>query len=74
MQRESSIGRDERRSGAAGRIGNAEHNDKSPVLSVAEYRKLLNDYVTSDERVTERIEFFERFIGNIIAAELERYV
>jgi hypothetical protein len=42
------------------------------VISVQEYRELLNDYLTSDERVIERIAFLQSFVGNIIRHEIEK--
>ena len=43
------------------------------VVSVAEYRKLLNDYKNTDEKIRERIEFIERFCRKIIRSQLKIY-
>jgi hypothetical protein len=43
------------------------------VVSVAEYRKLLGDQISSDERITERLMFLEAFCRNVIRPELEIY-
>ena len=43
------------------------------VVSVAEYRQLLGDHVSSDERITERLLFLEAFCRNVIRPELQAY-
>jgi hypothetical protein len=42
------------------------------VVSVEEYRKLVNDFTSSDERVEERLQYLEAFVRNIIRPELEK--
>ncbi len=44
------------------------------MVSIEEYRKLLSDYVTSDEIITERLEYLEAFCRNIIKNELQSYI
>lgn len=44
------------------------------MISVAEYREILNDYKTDKERIEKRIKFLESFCRNIIKIELNRYV
>lgn len=43
------------------------------VVSVAEYRRLLGDHISTDERIVERLQFLEAFCRNIIKPELETY-
>jgi hypothetical protein len=42
------------------------------VVSVEEYRKLLGDFTSSDERVEERLQYLESFVRNIIKPELQK--
>lgn len=49
-----------------------EYNDKEVIVSVAEYRKLLNDYTTADERIQERIDYLVRYTRKIIKTELQK--
>jgi len=42
------------------------------VVSVEEYRKLLGDFTSSDERVEERLQYLESFVRNIIKPELNK--
>ncbi len=44
------------------------------VVSVAEYRKLLGDYQSTDERITDRLRYLEAFCRNIIKPEIKTYV
>ncbi len=46
---------------------------KEPIVSIAEYRKLLNDTKSSDEKIVERLEYLEAFCRNIIRGELEKW-
>jgi len=43
-----------------------------PILSIKEYRELLNDNITSDEKILARLEYLEAFFRNIIRLELEK--
>ena len=43
------------------------------MISVEEYRKLMDDQTSSDELVVKRIQFLDVFCRNIIRAELEKY-
>ena len=43
------------------------------VVSVAEYRKMLGDYKSTDERIVERLRYLEAFCRNIIKPELKTY-
>ena len=42
------------------------------VVSVKEYRKLLNDYTSTDKRITERIMYLDSLCRNIIKSELQK--
>lgn len=44
------------------------------MVTVEEYRKILNDQKTSDENITKRLKYLEAFCRNIIKTELQRYV
>lgn len=57
---------------AAESVRYGEYNDSDPVLSVAEYRALMNDYFTPDERIKERIDYLTRYTRKIIKMELEK--
>ena len=41
---------------------------------IREYRKLLNDNTTLDEKIQKRIEYLEALCRNIIRTELRNYV
>lgn len=43
------------------------------IVSVAEYRKILNDHTSSDQRIIERLQYIEAFCRNIIKPELQTY-
>ena len=43
------------------------------VVSVAEYRKLLGDHQSTDERIIERLRYLEAFCRNIIKPEIKTY-
>jgi hypothetical protein len=43
------------------------------VLSVDEYRQILNDKTSSSEQIKQRIQFLEAFCRNIIRLELEKH-
>lgn len=65
-----------RRSGSTVGLSPVEgqYNEPKPILSVAEYRKLLNDDKTSDDRILERIEYLVGFTRKVARGELEKYV
>lgn len=55
--------------------GNAvfvEGGEENPILSIAEYRQILNDHSTPDERVRERISFLVRHVRKIAKEELKK--
>ena len=43
------------------------------MLSIEKYRKIRNDYTSSDEQVKGRLEYLHAFFRNIIRIELEKY-
>lgn len=43
------------------------------MVSIAEYRKILNDQESTDEQIQKRIEYLVAFSKNIISLELEAY-
>lgn len=60
--------------GAAQEVRTEAYNDKKAVVSIAEYRKLLNDHTTPDERIQARIEYLVSVCRNIVRTEIETYV
>ena len=44
------------------------------VVTIDEYRKILDDKDSSDEQITKRIQYIEALCRNIIKQELENYV
>ena len=43
------------------------------LVSIAEYRKLLKDDVSTDKQITARLQYLEAFCRNIIKLELQKY-
>jgi hypothetical protein len=43
------------------------------VLSVNEYREILNDNASTGEQIKQRVQFLEAFCRKIIRLELEKY-
>lgn len=46
---------------------------KKGIISVDEYRQLVGDYTSTDERITERLQYLESFCRNIIKPEIKKY-
>jgi len=44
------------------------------MVTVEEYRKVLNDQASSDEQIKNRLKYLEAFCRNIIKIELEKHV
>jgi hypothetical protein len=44
------------------------------IVSIEEYRKTLNDYESTEEQITRRVEYIESFCRNVIKSELNEYV
>lgn len=42
-------------------------------VTVEEYRKLLNDYISSEEQIIKRLQYLEALCRNNIKSELEKY-
>lgn len=38
-----------------------------------EYRKITNDYISSEEQIKKRLEYLEALCRNVIRDELEKY-
>ncbi len=45
----------------------------TPIISIAEYRELLKDTTSTDEKILERLRYIEAFCRNVIKIELEKY-
>lgn len=48
-------------------------NNYKPPISIAKYRKLTNDTVTSDEIIVQRLMCIERFCRGVAIVELQKY-
>lgn len=46
----------------------------APVISIAEYRRIMNDKASSDTKIVERLQYLEALCRNIIRIEIEKYV
>ena len=44
------------------------------IISIAEYRKILNDHKSSDEQVIKRLKYLEALCRNIIRPEIKTHV
>lgn len=44
------------------------------MVTIEEYRRMLNDRASSDGQIKERLAYLEGFCRNIIRAELHAYV
>ena len=44
------------------------------IITVGEYRKILDDYASSDSQIKQRLQYLEAFCRNIIQDNLEKYV
>lgn len=44
-----------------------------PIISIAEYRRILNDHESTDERIIERLDYLEALCRNVIRGELEQH-
>lgn len=42
------------------------------VISIDEYRKILGDSISSDEKIVQRLQYLEGFCRNIIRKELKK--
>ncbi len=41
------------------------------MVSIQEYRQMLNDYTSTDEQIQKRLQFLEAFCRNIAHLELQ---
>jgi len=44
------------------------------VITIEEYRKILNDQISSEEQIKNRLEYLEAFCRNVAKIEIENYV
>lgn len=47
--------------------------DAKTVASIKEYRSLLNDDISTDERIIKRLQYMEALCRNVIRLELQKY-
>jgi hypothetical protein len=43
------------------------------MISKEEYRKILNDYTSTEEQVDKRLKYLEALLRNVVRNELECY-
>lgn len=51
-----------------------EQKSKSSLVSVQEYRKILNDEISSESQILERLNYLEALCRNVAKSEIETYV
>ncbi len=44
------------------------------IISIAEYRKISSDNISSDEQIRKRLNYLEAFCRNIAKAEINSYL
>jgi hypothetical protein len=44
------------------------------MVTIEEYRRILNDQTSSEEQIKKRLSYLEAFCRNVIKIELEKYV
>ncbi len=49
-------------------------NKKGGIISMEEYRKILNDNNSSDEQIMQRLNYLEVICRNVIKSEIANYV
>jgi len=57
----------------SGAIGSESYNEVKPILSVEEYRTLLNDRQSTEDKIVMRLEFLEAYCRGIIRQVLKPY-
>lgn len=57
-----------------GPFSESKNNNQNAIISISEYRKVLNDYKSSEEQIIKRLNYLEGFCRNIIQTELGKYV
>jgi hypothetical protein len=50
------------------------YNTISSLITVGEYRKMLNDYASSDDQIIKRLNYLEGFLRKRIRDGLKEYV
>ena len=63
----------EERVGPSGDKADRKCYDSDAVLSVDEYRKILNDNASTEKQIKQRVQYLEAFCRNIIRLELEKH-
>lgn len=43
------------------------------IISIGKYRKLTGDYVSTDARILERLQYLEQFFRVIVHSELDKH-
>ena len=43
------------------------------MVTVEEYRKILNDYASTEEQINKRLKYLESLLRNVIRGEIEDY-
>lgn len=59
---------------ACGRSDIISSEPKGPVISIAEYRRILKDTTSSDAEIGNRLQYLESFCRSVIRIELEKHV
>ncbi len=54
--------------------GNVTIPSAGGIITIEEYRALLQDWTSADEQISKRIEYLESFCRNVIRLELQSYV
>lgn len=49
-------------------------NEKCDIISIEEYRKILNDSLSSGEEIKQKINYLETFLRNVIKTEIENCI
>lgn len=44
-----------------------------PIISIAEYRRIMDDDVSTEEQILPRLQYLESLCRNVIRAELQKY-
>ena len=50
------------------------HLYDSRTVTIMDYRKIMNDEVSTDEQIEKRIEYLDTFCRNIIKEELSKFL
>lgn len=58
----------------AGVVTDERYNKNGLLVSVDEYREILDDYASTEEQIKKRLEFLEALCRNVAKSELENYV